>query len=103
LQARTHHPPTIVAANVIGQDVRHGVPVAGRKARQESFIRTASSVFEPPRLRARLLEVGKGGVDVVFFVDFQPRLFVADGEEKHTRPLQFASVNIGAFDDEFDD
>ena len=33
-----HHPPTIVAANVVGQHLGHRVPVARREVRQEALV-----------------------------------------------------------------
>ena len=98
-----YDPPAIVDRDVVGQYLRESVPVARCEVRQVALGHLACHVFEPPRLRAQLLEASEGGVDVILFVDFQPRLFRTDGEEKHTRPLQFVPMDIGALDDEFGD
>ena len=66
--------------------------------RHVALDRLACRVFQPPRLRAQLLEAGKGGVDAVLFVNLHPRS--VGKEQKGATPLQFVPVCVGAFDDE---
>ena len=59
-----HHPTTIVMRNVVGQDLGHGVPVAGREVRPEAFGYSACCVLQPRRRPAELVEPGERGVEV---------------------------------------
>ena len=63
VEVEIHHPTTIVAVAVVGQDVSHGVPVAGRKERQEAIIELACRVLQPPCPRMHFLEPGMRGVE----------------------------------------
>ncbi len=62
--AGVHHPTTIVDENVVGQCLRHGVPVAGREARIEALDHPACRVFQPRRRPMELVEPCERGVDV---------------------------------------
>ncbi len=77
---RVHHSTTIVQGNVIGQHLRHGVPVAGREARLEALDHSACRVFQPRRRPAELVEPGERSVEVCLVEDFAA---VASG---HRRP-----------------
>ena len=46
-----HDPTAIVDGNVVGQYLRHGVPVAGREVRPEALVHLACRVFQPRRRR----------------------------------------------------
>ena len=46
-----HNPTTIVRETVVGQHLRHGVPVAGREVRQEALEHSACRVLQPRRRR----------------------------------------------------
>ena len=58
------HPTTIVIGNVVGQDLGHGVPVAGREGCLEAFDYSARRVFQPRRRPAELIESRERGVEV---------------------------------------
>ena len=59
-----HHPTTIVIGNVVGHDLGHGVPVAGREVRLEALVYSACRVFQPRRRPTELVEPGERGVEV---------------------------------------
>ena len=62
--SRAHHPTAIVTGNVVGQYLRHGVPVAGREVRQEALAQLACRVFQPWDRSAELVEPRDRGVYV---------------------------------------
>ena len=95
---RVYDPPAIVDRDVVGQYLRERIPVAGCEVRRVALGRLACRVFQPPRLRAQLLEPGERGVDVILFVNLHPRS--VGKEQKGATPLQFVPVCVGAFDDE---
>ena len=68
--ARVHHPTAIVGANVVGQYLGHGVPVAGREVRPEALEHSACRVFQPRRWSAELVEASERGVDVCLVEQF---------------------------------
>ena len=45
--SRAHHPTAIVVGKVVGQDLRHGVPVARREVRLKALIHLACRVLQP--------------------------------------------------------
>ena len=69
---RTPAPTTrrrIVTGKVVGQDLRHGGPVAGREVRQEALGHSACSVFQSRSRLAQLIELRERGVDVCLVED----------------------------------
>ena len=62
--ARVHDPTAIVSGNVVGQYLRHGVPVAGREVRPEALGYSACRVFQPRRRRTEFVEARERGVEV---------------------------------------
>ncbi len=62
--SRVHHATTIVAAIIVGQDLRHRVPVAGREVRLEALVHLACRVFQPRRRTTELVEPRERGVEV---------------------------------------
>ena len=59
-----HDPTAIVSGKVVGQHLRHRVPVAGREVRQEALDHLACRVFQPRRRPAELIEPRERGVEV---------------------------------------
>ena len=59
-----HDPTAIVADNVVGQHLRHRVPVAGREVRPEALVYSACRVFQPRRRSAEFVEPGERGVEI---------------------------------------
>ena len=45
--SRADHPTAILIGQVVGQDLRHGVPIARRKVRQEAVAYLAGRVLQP--------------------------------------------------------
>ena len=68
---RAHHATTIVTAIVVGQDLRHRVPVARREVHVESLVHLACCVFQPRRRPAELFESRERGVDVCLVEQFE--------------------------------
>ena len=66
---RAHDPTAIVDADVVGQYLRHGVPVAGREVRVEAFVHSACRVFQSPCRPAELVEPRERGVEVCLVED----------------------------------
>ena len=48
----------IVRHSVVGQELRHAVPVAGRKARVEAVVHLFCRVFQPSRRSTEFVETG---------------------------------------------
>ena len=83
-----HDPTAIVSGNVVGQDLCHGVPVAGREVRQEAFVHSACRVFQPRRLRLQFVEPRERGVEVCLVEYFATGDQVAfDGQKVDLPPL----------------
>ena len=61
--ARADHPTTIIAGEVVGQYLRHRIPVAGREIRLVALAHLACRVFQPWR-RAEFVEPRERGVEV---------------------------------------
>ncbi len=59
-----HDPTAIVGGNVVGQHLRHGVPVAGREVRPEALGHLACRVFQPRCRSAEFIESRERGVEV---------------------------------------
>ena len=68
--AGVHGPAAVIVGKVVGQHLRHGVPVASREARIEARIYLARRVFQPRRCPAELVELGDRGVEVFLVEDF---------------------------------
>ena len=81
-----HHATAIVDETVVGQDLGHRVPVAGREVRQEALIHSACRVFQPRRLRVQFLEPGERGVEVCLVEDFAAADQVAFDRENVDHP-----------------
>ena len=62
--AGVHHATAIVTRNVVGHQLRHGVPVAGPEDGPEAFVHLACRVFQPRRRPAELVEPRERGVEV---------------------------------------
>ncbi len=83
-----HHPTAIVGGNVVGQDLGHRVPVAGREVRIEALVHSACRVFQPRRRPAEFVESRERGVDVCLVEDLaavDPIAF--DGQKVDLPPL----------------
>ena len=59
-----HDPTAIVDGKVVGQHLRHRVPVAGREVRLEALVYLACGVFQPRRWSAEFVESRERGVEV---------------------------------------
>ena len=57
-----NHPTTIVIAHVVGNHLRHGVPVTSGQVCVEADVHPARRVLEPRRRKAELVESCKRGV-----------------------------------------
>ena len=68
--AGVHDPAAIVSGKVVGQHLRHGVPVAGREVRPEALVHSACRVFQPRRRPAELVEACERGVEVGLVENF---------------------------------
>ena len=64
-----HDATAIVGETVVGQHLRHRVPVAGREVREEAFVHLACRVFQSRRLRLQFVEARERGVEVCLVED----------------------------------
>ena len=62
--SRAHQSTAIVIGKVVAQYLRHGVPLAGRKARQEAPSHLACRVSQLRRRAAELFELRERGVEI---------------------------------------
>ena len=81
---RVDHSTAIVSGKVVGQHLRHGVPVAGREVRQEAFGHLAGRVFQPRRRPGELIEPRDRGVEVCLVEELAAADQVAVEREKAT-------------------
>ena len=94
--SRVHDPAAIVDGYIVGQYLRHGVPVAGREVRQEALAHLACRVFQPRRLRVQFLKAGERGVEVCLVEDFAAVDQVAfDRHEVDHSPLGVEALSRG--------
>ena len=63
-ESRTHHPPTIVGGNAIGQNFSDGAPIASREVRRETLGHSAGRVFQSSLSWLQFLEAGDRGLEV---------------------------------------
>ena len=54
----------------VGEELCHGVPVAGREVGPIPLIHLACRVFQSPRVRLQFVESGERGVEVCLVEDF---------------------------------
>ncbi len=97
---RVHHPTTIVAGKVVGQYLRHRVPVAGREVRPRSARVTRLAAFSS-RGAGRLSssKLRERGVDVCLVEQFDAVDQVAiDGGKDDLSPFGFEAVLRGPAD-----
>ena len=86
--SRAHHSTAIVIGEDVAQYLRHGVPLAGRKARQEALSHLACRVFQPRRRSAQLFELRERGVEVSFIEYLHAGdHFAVDGHQGDAPPL----------------
>ena len=59
-----HYPSAILDGYVVGQYLRHCVPVASREVRLEALVHLACRIFQPRCQRVELIESRERGVEV---------------------------------------
>ena len=64
------YPPPIVQANVLGQHLGHGVPLAAGKVRKETREHSARRILKLPRARAQLVETCERLVEICLVEKF---------------------------------
>ncbi len=81
-----HDPTAIVDGKVVGQYLRHRVPVAGREVSLEAVVYSACGVFQLRCRSAEFVEAGERGVEVCLVEDFAAVDQVALDRQNVERP-----------------